>query len=222
MLHDRGAKKIAGPVRQAGDGAQIQCHIRAGLYQPADFLVGQGKLGQQFHDGAFFGLSRLGEFAPRRCVEEQVLDGDGRAAVARCRFAAHQLSAGDLDQTPHIFGRTTADAADQTDRGDTGQGLTPKTETGDLHDVGCRGYFAGGVPLKGQRQFTERDAVAVIVDGQARQSAILHGDRDVAGTSVQGVFDQFLDDGSRSFDDLTSGDTVDRGVVQNSDLAEIV
>ena len=50
------------------------------------------------------------------------------------------------------------------------------------------------------------DAGAVVLDPDGSGAALLDGDRDLVGVGVEGIFDEFLDDGGRSFDDFTGGD----------------
>ena len=50
------------------------------------------------------------------------------------------------------------------------------------------------------------DAGAVVLDSDGSRAALFDGHRDLRGAHVDGVFDQFLDDGGGSFDDLTGGD----------------
>jgi hypothetical protein len=63
-----------------------------------------------------------------------------------------------------------------------------------------------------QRQVFGGNAAAIVADTDEADAALFQVDVDASRAGVQGVFDQFLDDGSRSFDDFASGDLIDEGV----------
>jgi len=211
-------RQVGGAVGQRIGRAKVHGYIGTGFDDPAHILMGQGKLGHQFHDGPFFGLGRFHVFAPGGHIEEKIPDGNGGSAIAGSRFPADDFTAGNFDQSAQLFPLGAADAFDLADRGDAGQGLTPKSETGHLHDVRGRGDFTGGVALEGQGQVTKGNAVAVVLDGQQSKAAILHGNCDLGGPGVQGVFHQFLHDRTGSLDHLTGRDSVDGAAVENPDF----
>ncbi len=59
--------------------------------------------------------------------------------------------------------------------------------------VGLRFQLRSGVALDGQFEVGSGHAAAVILDQDARQSALFRSDVDLARAGVDGVFDQFLD-----------------------------
>ena len=65
------------------------------------------------------------------------------------------------------------------------------------------------MPREGGLGLVGRNAGAVVLDSDGSVAALLDGDEDLRGTGVDGVFDQFLDDGRGSFDDLAGGDLLD-------------
>ena len=71
------------------------------------------------------------------------------------------------------------------------------------------GQLAGGVAGEGQRQVVGDDAAAVIDDADQLGAALLDLDVDAAAAGIDGVFEQFLDDAGRPFDDFAGGDLVD-------------
>ncbi len=159
----------------------------------------------------------LHELAPGRRVVEEVVDHHGGAAVARSGFAALDGAAVELDEAADVVAVGAAGQAAAAHRGDGGQRLAAEAEARHLHDVGDRGDLARRVAFEGQRQLAERDAVAVVLDDQAGEAAVAHGDRDAARAGVQRVLAEFLDDGRRPFDHLAGGDAVDGGVVEHAD-----
>ena len=94
------------------------------------------------------------------------------------------------------------------DRADRGQRLAAKAERADVEQI-VVGELRGGVPLDGKREFVRRHAAAVVVDAQQRQAAGDGDHVDLRGAGVDGVLDQFLDDGRRPLDHLAGGDAID-------------
>ena len=215
----RGAQQVARAIGQRRRRPQVQQRVGLGPHQPSRIGVGQGQLRQQAHDRALLGLARLHELAPGRRVVEQIADGDGGAAVAGRRFTADDLATLDLDHPAGVRGRRAADAAHPADRGDARERFTAESERADAHDVGGRGDLAGGVALEGQRQVAEGHAVAVVIDRQRGQAAVLQSDRNLPGAGVEAVLDELLDDRRRTLDHLAGGDAVDRGAVEHPDPA---
>ena len=51
--------------------------------------------------------------------------------------------------------------------------------------------------------------MTIVDDLDEFASALLDGDADAGRTGVNGIFDEFLDDGGGAFDDFAGGDLVD-------------
>jgi hypothetical protein len=222
VRHDRGAQQVARAVGQRRGRPQVEQRLVLGAHQPARVRVGQRQLREQAHHRALLRLTGLHELAAGGRVVEEVADGDRGAAVAGRRLAADDLAALDLQHAAHVRVDGAAHAAHAGHRRDAREGLAAEAERADAHDVGSRRDLARGVALEGQGQVAERDAVAVVVDGERRQAAVLERDRDLARAGVEAVLDQFLDDGRRPFDDLAGGDAVDGGSVEHPDPARFL
>ena len=63
---------------------------------------------------------------------------------------------------------------------------------------------------KVEGQFSHRNSEAVVDDPDQASAAVFDLDRDVGRAGIDGVFDQFLDDGSGPFDDFAGGDAIDQ------------
>ena len=88
-----------------------------------------------------------------------------------------------------------------TDRADRRQRLAAKSERGDMRQIVAR-QFRGRVTFDGEGEFLGRHAAAVVDDLDQRPTAVLQGDVDASRPGIDGIFDKFLDGGSRALDDL--------------------
>ena len=87
-------------------------------------------------------------------------------------------------------------------RGDARQRLAAKSECAHPREVIRDGDLRRGVTFDGELQFVRRDAVAVVRDSDAHETAALDGDVDACRIRVERVLHQFLDHRGRPFDDL--------------------
>jgi hypothetical protein len=94
------------------------------------------------------------------------------------------------------------------DTGDAGQGLTAKSQGGDVKQIVDAGHLAGGVAGKGADGIIRLHALAVVTHGDQADAGVFQLDADVPGAGVDGVFNQFLDDGSRPLHHFAGGDLV--------------
>ena len=60
--------------------------------------------------------------------------------------------------------------------------------------------------LDGEGDLVGRDAAAVVGDLDERLAALFDHDVDATGTGVEGIVEEFADDGGGAFDDLAGGD----------------
>ena len=99
------------------------------------------------------------------------------------------------------------------DRADGGQGLATEAQRKDtqqVHIARIIGLQLGcGVTLYGDRQLVLGDALAIIGNQDAGQTAAVSLNLDVGRTRINGVLHQLLDGAGGTFDHFTSGDTVD-------------
>ena len=66
-----------------------------------------------------------------------------------------------------------------------------------------------------------RHAAAVVGYANERLAAVQNFNFDVLGAGVEGIFNEFLDAGRRTFDDLTGGDFVNCIGIEQADFAQI-
>ena len=95
-------------------------------------------------------------------------------------------------------------------RTDAGEGFAAKSHGGDSKKVFIAAQFAGGVGGEGQGEFGIGDAVSVVDDADQFEAAFFDFDGNLGGPGVEGIFNQFLDDGSGPLDHFASGDAIDQ------------
>ena len=93
--------------------------------------------------------------------------------------------------------------------GDGRQGLAAKAERVHREQIVGRGQLAGGVIGEGEAHVVGQDAAAVIDDADQVGPALVDVDVDAPAAGIDAVFQQFLDDAGRPFDDLSGGDLRD-------------
>ena len=89
---------------------------------------------------------------------------------------------------------------------------SPRKPRVHVKEIVGRVELAGGVAGEGQRQIVASDAAAVVDDADQLDAALLDVDVDARAAGIDGVFEQFLDDAGRPFDDLAGGDLGDDGI----------
>jgi len=102
-----------------------------------------------------------------------------------------------------------------------GQRFAAKAERDEHREVVCARDFAGAMARQGERQLVGRDAVAVVANQDPPDTAVVELDVDAAGTGVECVFDEFLDDRGRAFNDFTGRNLVDHRFRQRSNHAGV-
>ena len=73
--------------------------------------------------------------------------------------------------------------------------------------------------LEGEESVVADHAVAVVGDADELAAAAFDLDADARGAGVEGVFEEFLDDGGGAFDDFAGGDLVRHEVGEDADAA---
>lgn len=76
-------------------------------------------------------------------------------------------------------------------------------------EVGIGSDFAGGMGGDRQQHVFRVDTFAIVDDANQVHTAIDNFQIDAGGECIDAVFEQFLDDAGRSFDDFASGNSVD-------------
>ncbi len=164
---------------------------------------------ERFGDMAHLGRRRSEELAAHGRVEEQVLDLDARAGRAVPRADGAEIAAvADDFGAAAFFGRPRLQRH-LGDAADGGEGFAAEAEGLDAKEVVGVVELAGGVGGEGQRQVVGVDAAAVVGDADQLDAALFHVHVHAAGAGVDGVFEEFLEDAGRPFDDLAGGDLVD-------------
>ena len=172
-----------------------------------DIGVGEGQPSHHVAHVAGFGTFGFEELAPCRGVVEQVRDLDRRAD--RVGGGPEGL----LGTARHGQGHASARGCRRCDGqpGDgcgAGQGLAAKAERLDAIEILGSRDLAGGEAADGEPQVVGRDARAIVLHDDALDAAVLDHCPDGTRARVEAVLDQFLDDGSRPFDDFAGGDLV--------------
>ena len=174
----------------------------------ADIRMGERVQGEDGADVRLFGLVGAEELAADRHVEEEVADFDVRPG--RRADVAHllQFAARDRQLDPRLVLRTPRLDQHPRDGGDGGDGLAPEAEGVDPLDVLDVGNLARRLPFQTEQRVVAVHAAAVVP--HADQLAPAGGDGDVNPfrAGVDRVFDQFLDDGGGTLDDLPRRDFV--------------
>ncbi len=181
--------------------------------------MGEGVVGDEGGDVGEFGLLGLEEFAAGGGVEEEVADGDGGADGKAGVFDAEDVAAGDLDEgAGGLFGDAGFEL-EAGDAGDGGQGFAAEAEGGDGEEVVGGAELGGGVALEGEECVVLDHAVAVVGDADELAAAGFDLDADAGGSGVEGVFEEFFDDGGGAFDDFAGGDLVRHDVGEDANAA---
>ena len=103
--------------------------------------------------------------------------------------------------------------------GDGGQRFAAESESGDGEQILDVAQFAGGVALEGEQGVVAQHAAAIVDDADEAAAAGFHFDAKVGGAGIEGVFEQFLDDGSGALDYFAGGDFVRDLVGKYADAA---
>lgn len=211
----------------AGQAADAFEEVLSGGEVKHEFAVArQGERGAGIGDGVeaelLFDVRVLGgfgteEFAAGGEVEEEVSDFNdgavGIAAVANVdEFAAVDFDLG-AGEGVGLFGGE----AETRDAGDAGEGFAAEAEGVDGGEVFFGADFAGGVAFEAEHSVFAIHAGAIVDDFDEGGAAALDVDFDVEGTSIEAVFDQFANDGSGAFNDLTGGHLAGEGVGEDAD-----
>ena len=127
-------------------------------------------------------------------MSEEAAHGHGRATGTRLGAPLRDPAA--LEAQPGA-GRLSLGAGETLDlrhRGDAGQGLAAEAERSELAQVLQPLQLTGSVALESEGRLGGGDAEAVVGDADQARAAALDLDLDGAGTAVDGVLDQLLDD----------------------------
>ena len=136
--HQRGslrAEDLKEPFAGVGDGWRDEQCLGGRVQLEVARRVREGIVRHQRSDVLQLGRLRLEELAARRCIEEEVADGNRRSLRQPCLFDTQDIAAGDLDQCAGvILGRTRLERDPRYAR-DAWQGLAAKAKGGDREQI---------------------------------------------------------------------------------------
>ncbi len=198
----RRQRKLFAPVVRQREG-----HVEAREREARDGL----------QDVLELGRFRAQELAPRRHTVKEVANLDRRALRVRGRLHAAGLAVLALDRRARGGALPPRGQPQPRHRRNRRQRLAAEPERGDPLEVLERGDLAGGMARQREREFVRRDAGAVVAHADQADPAVLDVDRELLRAGIEGVLDEFLDDGSRTLDDLARSDLVDERAFEDAD-----
>ena len=192
-------------VKQFTFTDERHAHLRVRQGNSADRLA---------HEGTFAGIL-LQKFHPGGCIVKKIPYRDGGTngpcprlhtklltaldAVAACKFV--RLGAG-----KHLHPGHT---------GNGGKCLAAEAQGVDAFQILLGLNLTGGMANKGSGNVLRLDAAAVVRHLDQRNAAPFNGDRNLRGSGINGILQQFLYYGSRPLHHLTGGDQLCGMLVQN-------
>src|SRR5581483_11225028 len=162
------------------------------------------------HDRAELGFGTPEELAARGNVLEQLAHADRRAAVARrgaLRALAGERIAFDLDRMLALAVKRREREA--RDAGDRRQCFAAKAERADARQIVEETDLRRRMAFEREPCIIGLHAAAVVANLDELAPAALEENVDRVGAGIDGVLDQFLDDGSGTLDHLTRRDLID-------------
>src|ERR1043166_3717921 len=176
----------------------------------SDLREGEGGQRQIMLDVGRLGLLGAQELSAGGQVKKKLAHLDGRARGAACRFDLKDFAAvdDDLGGLGGIAFALAGRESETTDAGDAGERLATKAHGGDGGEVFGALDFARGMTLEAEQRIVAAHARAIVHDANEAASACLDFHGDAGGLSIQGIFDQFLDDAGRPLDDFARRDLI--------------
>ncbi len=214
-----GAEQIAHAVGELFGGRQAVEFASVDGKRESDLRMGEGVRGEHRLDMAFLRRGRVQELAPRGDVAEKVAHFHARSRGTARRAHVAQCARVDDELRAFVCVRPACRQRETGYGRDGGHGFAAEAERVDAFDVVNIQDFGGRLALERQKRVLFRHAAPVVLHGNELASARRNGDADVLCAGVQGVFDEFLDDRSRSLDDLSRGDLVRHVERQHVDMS---
>ena len=167
-------------------------------------------------------MSQLGcvaahELAPRGHVEKQIAYFDGRTRRVRARTDFGDGAAIDLDLRGVRRACWMGGHAQARNGADRRHRLAAEAQSCDGLQVVQRCDFARRMPGDRDRQLLRGNSAAIIAHADQTNATALDIDLDAVCAGVQAVFNQLLDDGGGTLDDLACGDLVDELAGEDTD-----
>ena len=170
--------------------------------------MGEGVDREDLPDVVFFRGAGAEKLAACGHVAEEVADLDERAGRTADGADFRERAGVHLNRRALVRVGAPGCEREAGDGGDGGNGFAAEAECVNFLDVADVADFGGRLALEREDGVVLRHAAAVVLHGDELASALGDGDGDLLRASVDGVFDEFLDNGGRAFDDLARGDLV--------------
>src|SRR6516165_9473089 len=145
-------------------------------------------------DIATFGILRTKKFSARRQVVKKRAHFDLRAWGFTAIPHKVDFAAVDDDFRSGYRAPFTRSQAKSRNTGDTWQRFAAKAQRGNSLKIGGRTNFAGRVSLERKQRVIAIHAASIIDHANQRNSTATNRDIDIAGSSVETVFNQLLYD----------------------------
>ena len=185
---------------------QMQAHV--------DVLRQQCQAGEALGDVTGLGGGMLEKLQARRGVVEKLTDPNGGARRGAAGFHARQLAAVYPDARRGHVRLASRHQVQARHRRDAGQRLAAEAEGRQVVEIRQGRYLAGRVAREALHRVVVVHADAVVIHLDQLDAALLHRHLDGLRPCIQGVFEQFLDDGSRALDHLAGGYMIDHAIGQ--------
>lgn len=198
---------------QLPDGAGIGDEVEA------DGGMGEGGEGEVVLDVGTFGFLGAEEFATGREVEEQGADLDGSAGGAGGGADFGDAPALDGDGSGFAGGFLAfAGGEEETgDRSDGREGFAPEAHGGEGGEILGPSDLGGGMTFEREEGVIAAHPESIVGDADEAASTGPDFDGDAGGLGVEGILDEFLDDGSGSFNDFAGGDLIGDVIWEETD-----
>ncbi|MBK7330146.1 MAG: hypothetical protein IPI85_13995 [Dehalococcoidia bacterium] len=197
-----GSERVADvAVAAGGEGTAA-----AGDDMEGDAGIGERIVGGEHHNLAPFAARRAEELAPGGNTQEKVPDGDRGAARGWPRGPPDDPAFNQGGGDAHRLGLDAGDNLEVRGGGDGGEGFAAEAESVDVAEVVEIGDLRGGMAFEGEFEFFRLNTAAVISDADEGKATFFDFEGDAGGARIDGVIQQFPDDGNGAFDDLPGGD----------------
>ncbi len=182
-----------------------------------DIEAAEGEPLHHFFETIEFGFLGAQKLLARRRVEEKIPHLYRGALWMRGRRdrGAHLLSLCLHTPGSVIGGHPCSRGQLQSrDRTDTRERFAAKSQTGNVFEIIEIGDLAGGVAAEGQPEIVLDDASTIVTNTDELAATLFDVDLDTVGTGIETIFQQFLDHGGGSFNDLAGGNLVRQALAE--------
>jgi hypothetical protein len=161
------------------------------------------------HDTSVLGLRPALKREPGGDVFEEAFDGHGRASSTASSLDGASLSFLHANLGPlHAF--TSAGEGKVAHHPNGCQGLAAEAHRMDGGQVLFSCKFGRSVAVEGEAKVVREDAMTIVLNANQVESTAFDHHLYAGGAGIDAVFDQFLHDLSRPFNNLAGGDVANR------------